>query len=76
MKSALVFLVFLLNVIYVSAKCEWFGTAPFCEGECPSGWKLFSERKASNKYPDGTESATGFGASCYTGTKALCCIDV
>ncbi|KAI9358668.1 hypothetical protein BD770DRAFT_343338 [Pilaira anomala] len=73
MKSALVFLVLLLNVIYVSAECEWRGTAPFCDGECRSGWTQYATGKWSNKYADGTESSPGFGDSCMTGTKAYCC---
>jgi hypothetical protein len=46
-----------------SAKeCKWFGTAPFCNGRCPSGWSL---ENFSGKGCIGT-----WGIS---GTKALCC---
>merc|ERR1712110_1204491 len=41
--------------------CMWFGTAPFCRGECPAGTKLV-------RY-DGS----GDGVTCLTGYKAYCC---
>ena len=43
-------------------KCEWFGTAPFCEVfECPYGWSQHGR------------SVTGDGARCSTGLKINCC---
>src|SRR5262249_48354826 len=27
-------------------ECEWFGTAPFCNGECPSGYSDTGQRQA------------------------------
>ncbi len=38
----------------------WFGTAPFCSGECPSGW---TQQSTSNR---------GDGSRCWTGQKVLC----
>ncbi|KAF5544861.1 hypothetical protein FNAPI_9300 [Fusarium napiforme] len=43
--------------------CRWEGTAPYCDGECESGW---SERGRSQ---------CGDGSCCWTGSKALCCED-
>ncbi len=28
-----------------AAECRWFGTAPLCEGECPSGWKAKNHKQ-------------------------------
>ncbi|CAG0919039.1 unnamed protein product [Notodromas monacha] len=56
--------------------CEWYGTAPFCEGVCPPHLKF--EREARTK-DQGEESQTSgktlgpFGSACWTGKKALCC---
>ena len=47
--------------------CFWFGTAPFCGGECPDGWKE-KERDKSGK------NKIGFGNKCWSGTKKLCCV--
>nr|CAG4647739.1 EOG090X02PU [Moina brachiata] len=38
-------------------KCYWYGTAPFCAGECPGGWKAIAY------------DSTGDGAACWTGMK-------
>ncbi|KAI8083861.1 hypothetical protein BDF21DRAFT_337238 [Thamnidium elegans] len=73
MKITFILLVLMINVIYVHASCEWFGTAPFCEGSCPPGWSHEGDDRHSEVGPDGNESNPGFGLSCYTGTKALCC---
>jgi hypothetical protein len=43
-----------------SSCCRWFGTAPICSGVCPPGC---SERARNDE---------GDGATCLTGTKALC----
>jgi hypothetical protein len=43
-------------------ECQWFGTAPLCDGECPNGWRL---KDFSAKGCIGT-----WGVS---GTKVLCC---
>ena len=42
--------------------CYWDGTAPYCQGRCPAGFR-----------EDG-RSSTGQGSSCWTGSKARCCI--
>ena len=56
--------------------CKWFGTAWFCEGACPGGWKELKDgwrkngqgnrmMKWRNKYGD--------GRTCWTGSKVYCC---
>jgi hypothetical protein len=45
----------------VDPRCEWFGEAPFCDGECPAGW---TERKRNKR---------GDGNKCATGSKVYCC---
>lgn len=45
-----------------ATECKWFGTAPLCDGSCPSGWEL---KSFSSKGCIGT-----WGIS---GTKTLCC---
>lgn len=54
--------VFLLTVPQIP-KCFWYGTAPFCAGECPEGWKAIAY------------DSTGDGAACWTGMKVFCCPD-
>ncbi|KAF9562947.1 hypothetical protein CPC08DRAFT_344134 [Agrocybe pediades] len=41
--------------------CVWYGTAPFCNGQCPSGQTLLAWNGCAN------------GACCTTGLKVLCC---
>ncbi|KYK58539.1 hypothetical protein DCS_05556 [Drechmeria coniospora] len=41
--------------------CQWFGTAPFCDGTCPDGWR------AHHGDPSGD------GDKCLTGHKTYCC---
>lgn len=41
--------------------CAWFGTAPLCNGKCPTGF---------NKL---TESKCGDGQACVSGIKVFCC---
>jgi hypothetical protein len=57
-----------------SQRCSWKGTSPFCSGECGSGE---SEQTRADSDPGLVDNASGarinFGASCLTGTKALCC---
>ena len=43
-------------------RCFWSGTAPFCQGYCPSAVYV---TKASDKCGD--------GKCCMTGTKKYCC---
>ncbi|KAI0657376.1 hypothetical protein C8Q70DRAFT_285725 [Cubamyces menziesii] len=47
---------------YYSVQCVWYGTSPFCAGECPQGF-----------VQDGEPSSHGSGFPCWTGTKVLCC---
>jgi hypothetical protein len=42
-------------------QCFWDGTAPFCEGRCPVGYKVVQM------------SECGDGRCCWTGWKVLCC---
>jgi hypothetical protein len=55
--------------------CQWRGTAPFCNGGCPSGWT--QEGRASTaetaRRVDPSDIHPEFGKSCLGGTKALCC---
>ncbi|KAI1762710.1 hypothetical protein GGR53DRAFT_403198 [Hypoxylon sp. FL1150] len=44
------------------ANCYWSGTAPFCQGECDSG------------YSDCGTDGCGDGACCATGYKKFCCL--
>ncbi|KAG1141979.1 hypothetical protein G6F37_007867 [Rhizopus arrhizus] len=74
MKSAILVLLFVLTFLkLVNAKCEWFGTAPWCRGECPAGWKYIDSGTYANHYADGTESPYGFGEECMIGKKVYCC---
>src|SRR4051812_41929865 len=55
--------------------CRWDGTAPFCNGECGNNeTEVF--REATGAAPPEIQkipSSNPFGASCLTGSKALCC---
>ncbi|EIE80831.1 hypothetical protein RO3G_05536 [Rhizopus delemar RA 99-880] len=74
MKSTILVLLFSLAFLkLVNATCQYFGTAPICEGECPAGWEYRFSASYSNRYADGTESLPGFGASCWKGEKVYCC---
>jgi hypothetical protein len=46
---------------------QWYGTAPFCAGSCPSGWQELQRLSCC-----GSNSAPGCGACCWTGNKVLC----
>lgn len=58
-----------------SLECQWFGTAPFCEGECPVDWTNTQQRKYANvnEAPSGLKDS--FGAECWSGQKVWCCKD-
>ena len=59
-KCAYLFMI-LSWVISVQADCQyWDGTAPFCDGSCPSGCRTVGRSNCGN------------GACCWTGSKALC----
>lgn len=30
----------------LAEECRWFGTRPFCDGQCPSGWRYTGRREA------------------------------
>ena len=50
--------------------CHWRGTAPFCAGECHRNeiaYRSFDDPR------DGNRVQRGFGDSCWTGEKVLCC---
>lgn len=57
----------MLDRVYPNRTCFWDGTAPFCEGKCPSDYPA--------KYPskDGRGMPSGFGKKCITGMKVYCC---
>lgn len=46
---------------------KWYGTAPFCDGECPSGWKQIKSNDCC-----GSSKPKGCGSCCWTGDKVLC----
>ena len=53
---------------FLDGRCMWFGTAPFCQGVCPSpSWTRIQEE---NDYRN--VDAT-FGSYCYSGKKTKCC---
>ncbi len=56
-------------------RCRWRGTAPFCAGSCPLGeFEQISARRIEFvSEPLDAELLRGFGQSCWTGTKVLCC---
>jgi hypothetical protein len=43
-------------------ECQWFGTAPLCDGECPAGWRI-----------ENYSGAGCVGTWGVSGTKAFCC---
>ncbi|KAI0662066.1 hypothetical protein C8Q70DRAFT_624973 [Cubamyces menziesii] len=46
----------------VAINCFWFGTAPFCAGECPPDYRFAAG-----------PSEKGDGVRCTTGLKVYCC---
>jgi hypothetical protein len=62
---------------FVVKVCQWRGTAPFCNGDCPNGWS--KECHASDDFHargciiGQPLSPQAFGNSCATGAKAMCC---
>jgi hypothetical protein len=58
----------MLNKHYPNRTCMWDGTAPFCDGKCPSDLR-------DGQYPskDGKAMPAGFGKPCVTGMKVYCC---
>ena len=49
--------------------CAWYGTARFCNGKCPKSKKI--QDHESSWYE--AVPQRGFGKSCWTGQKVLCC---
>jgi len=45
---------------------DWYGTAPFCGGFCPTGWQDIRHSTCCGVVDPGC------GACCWTGSKALC----
>jgi chitinase len=81
----LAFLALLGGSVSASAQseCRWFGTQPFCRGQCPSGWKpqMFRGRPFINRCTTGyqisccrqpTRIPTGFEACYWSGTAPFC----
>ncbi|KAM0744909.1 hypothetical protein ACQRIT_000293 [Beauveria bassiana] len=42
---------------FADETCLWFGTAPFCQGSCPAGWRLIQRERLN----------------CWRGAKVYCC---
>jgi hypothetical protein len=53
--------------------CVWRGTAPFCDGSCLAGEEYRGGGRTSTEQNAGPEYRGGFGSSCATGSKVLCC---
>ncbi|KAF3928315.1 hypothetical protein AA313_de0209481 [Arthrobotrys entomopaga] len=57
---------------------EWFGTAPICDGRCPSGWTLVRNALAATHCDKDTDAKKvdhcqgTSGNECWHGMKALC----
>lgn len=56
---------------------QWFGTAPFCDGQCPDGWNYVRTASTANScdpsHAGYCVSCSGTsGNSCVTGSKVLC----
>jgi hypothetical protein len=56
-------LMFALPGAAKAEECRLFGTAPFCNGTCPSGWRLVNF----------VRSNCWAGGPGFSGTKAHCC---
>jgi hypothetical protein len=64
-------------------RCVWRGTAPFCAGSCNRGETRIgpsAQSSGSGRHRSATERArsegftvSGFGRSCFSGTKVQCC---
>lgn len=50
------------STVDFSQACRWFGTSPFCNGQCPPG-----------NYTEVQRDSWGDGEYCVTGSKANCC---
>lgn len=53
--------------------CTWRGTAPLCDGSCEAGEEYRGAGRSSTEQNAGPEYRGGFGSSCATGSKHLCC---
>jgi hypothetical protein len=53
--------------------CRWRGTAPFCDGACEAGEDYRGAGRSSTEQNAGPEYRGGFGSSCASGSKHLCC---
>ena len=53
--------------------CYGRGTAPFCDGSCEAGEQFKGGGHSSSDQKAGAEYSGGFGSSCSTGSKFLCC---
>lgn len=53
--------------------CRWRGTAPLCDGACEAGEAYRGAGYSSTEQTAGAEYRGGFGSSCATGSKHLCC---
>lgn len=54
--------------------CTWRGTAPACDGSCEAGEEYRgASDSASGEFTGGGPTPGGFGSSCWSGSKHLCC---
>jgi hypothetical protein len=58
--KAVIFVGMILSTISTVRADTWYGTAPFCDGQCPPGQTQIAT------------SNCGDGACCWTGHKVLC----
>lgn len=73
---AFAFALFMLTMQFAAAQsCHWDGTAPFCSGACGSNQTELTRLDGIPDFwvPPFVNVNPPFGASCLTGTKALCC---
>ncbi|CAF0831283.1 unnamed protein product [Rotaria sordida] len=66
MKSKATFVIVLIVIMAMVSLCEgtckWYGTTPYCEGTCPSGY-----------YRSAATQCSGYSPGCWTGSKVCCC---
>jgi hypothetical protein len=54
--------------------CVWRGTAPACDGSCEAGEEYRGAGTSSTNQPTVSGGLVGgFGSSCWSGSKVLCC---
>ena len=74
---AAAFALFTLDMLPAAAQtCRWDGTAPFCSGQCGGNETEMTRLDGLPDFwvPPFVNQNPPFGANCWTGTKALCCV--